>query len=172
MSTIWTCTVICGSVFVGGLLLAQSTKVSAADRAFLKMAAESDMREAHLGQMAEAQASAETVKTFGKTLDQDHTESYRALEQVASSTAQSIPKGIDVARDKSIGQLMHSKGKSFDRDFVRHEIQDHEKAIAAFKREADKGENPQIKSYAQQTLPTLEKHLHQAESLAKSPKQG
>lgn len=81
-------------------------------------------------------------------------------------------KGIDVARDKSIEQLTHLKGKFFDRDFVRHEIQDHEKAIAAFKREADKGANPQIKSYAQQTLPTLEKHLHQAGSLAKPPKQG
>jgi putative membrane protein len=157
-------------VMTSGLVFAQSNKLNATDKQFLKMAADANMMEAHLGQMAEAQASEDTVKNFGKTLDQDHTKSYNQLQQVASKDGQSIPKGINVGQDKSVGQLMHMKGKSFDRSFVRHEIQDHQKAIAEFKREAKSGENPDLKSYAQQTLPVLENHLHQAQDLAKAKK--
>ena len=153
-----------------GLVMAQSNQLNATDKQFLKMAADANMMEAHLGQMAEAQASAETVKNFGKTLDQDHTKSYSQLQQVATKDGESIPTGINVGQNKSIEQLMHMKGKSFDRSFVLHEIQDHQKAIAEFKREAQRGENPDLKSYAQQTLPVLENHLHQAQDLAKAKK--
>ena len=157
-------------VMTSGLVFAQSNKLNATDKQFLKMAADANMTEAHLGQMAEAQASEDAVKNFGKMLDQDHTKAYTQLQQVASKDGQSIPTGINVRQDRSIEQLMHLKGKNFDRSFVRDEIQDHQRAIAEFKREAQRGENPGLKSYAQQTLPVLENHLHQAQDLATSKK--
>ena len=50
-----------------------------ADKQFLIMAARTDMIEAHEGQMAENQANRADVKDFGKTLVQDHTQSYEQL---------------------------------------------------------------------------------------------
>lgn len=172
MSTRWIWAVECCFVMTGGLAMAQPAKLSTGDKSFLKMAAESNMTEAHLGQMAESQASETTVKTLGKTLDQDHTQAYEALQDVATKTGQTIPNGIDVSKDPAIKRLMNLKGTAFDRDFLRHEIQDHQKTIAQFKREAEHGENPDIKAYADKTLPTLENHLRQAEDLAKSAKHG
>jgi putative membrane protein len=157
-------------VMTSGLAIAQSNKLNATDKQFLKMAADANMMEAHLGQMAQAQASEETVRNFGKMLDQDHTKSYSQLQQVANKDGESIPKGINIRQDKSVEQLMHLKGPSFDRSFVRHEIQDHEKTIAEFKREAQRGEDPDLKSYAQQTLPVLKNHLRQAQDLANTQK--
>src|SRR5271170_434728 len=115
---------------------AQSAKLSPTDKEFLKMAAVANMTEAHLGQMAEGQASRAGVKDFGQTLVKDHTTAYQELAVLDSKLGQTTPKGIDVRRHRVIEQLAHVKGKRFDRPFLRDEIQDHERAIAAFKREA------------------------------------
>jgi putative membrane protein len=170
MSAKWCLGAVFGYAWICGVAYAQSAKLSVGDKQFLKMAAETHMAQAHLGQMAQAQGSEDRVKTFGKTLDQDHTKSYSELSGLATKVGQTIPKGIDVRRDKGIAQLMHMKGKSFDRTFVRNEIQDHRRVLAEFKREASRGESPEIKAYAQQMIPTIENHLHEAESLANGEK--
>ena len=152
-----------------GMLQAQEpASLNAADKQFLKIAAEANMMEVHAGKMAEAQASNESVKDFGKTLKQDHTQSYHELALLAQKTGGSIPKGIEVGQDPAMQKLMHLQGKKFDRMFVHDEIQDHQKTIAAFEREAKQGQNPELQSYAQQSLPVLEKHLRKAQMLAAS----
>ncbi len=45
-------------------------------------------------------------------------------------------------------------------------VKDHKKDVSEFQREARIGQNPQIKSFASQTLPTLQEHLKQAENIA------
>lgn len=141
---------------------------SKTDEQFMKMAAVDNMTEAHIGQMAQAQASAPGVKDFGQTLSTDHTTAYQKLTELASKTGVEIPKGI--GREHSISSLEHLKGASFDHAFLQNEIQAHKTAIAAFKREAEHGEDADVKAYAQATIPTLESHLQTAESLAKEKK--
>lgn len=145
-----------------------SGSLSKADKQFMNLAATDNMTEAHLGQMAEAQAADPGLKTFGQTLTQDHTTAYEELTALSSKTGESIPKGINVGKDAAIQQLTRLKGAAFDRRFLQHEIQDHEKAIAAFRREAEHGENPDVKAYAQKVLPTLQQHLQKAQELAKN----
>lgn len=144
---------------------AYCASLGTADRQFMTMAARANMTEAHEGQMAEAQASQAQVKDFGRTLVQDHTDAYVRLSEVAAKTGVSIPKGINTGRDRTIQQLTHLKGAAFDRQFARDEIAAHRQAVAAFKREADHGSNPDVKEYASKMVPTLEKHLQLAENL-------
>jgi putative membrane protein len=47
-------------------------------------------------------------------------------------------------------------------------VRDHEKDVAEFKKEANAGKNPDVKSFASETLPTLQDHLKQARQVAKS----
>jgi putative membrane protein len=147
---------------------AQSKDLSAADKAFLKSAAEANMTEAHLGKMAEDQATDDAVKNFGRTLVQDHTKAYEELTVLADKTGAQIPKGIDVRRDRAIEALTREKGTGFDRRFVGHEVQDHQKTLTEFQREADKGQNSDVKAYAQKMIPTLQEHLDKAKELEKS----
>lgn len=147
--------------------LAQSAKLSPRDKEFLKMAAVANMTEAHLGQLAESQAFRSGVKDFGQTLAKDHTNAYQELAVLDSKLGQSIPKGIDVHRHKAIEQLARVKGKRFDVPFLRDEVRDHERAIAAFKRETQLGQDQDVKAYAAQVLPTMEEHLREAEKLLK-----
>jgi putative membrane protein len=155
--------IVAGSVVAS----AQPATLSNADKQFMKMAADANMTEAHVGQMAQDQGATDAVKDFGKTLVGDHTKAYQDLQAVATKTGENIPDGIDVKRMPAVESLAKLKGPAFDRAFARYEVQDHQKAIAAFKREADKGENADVKAYAQTTLPTLESHLKQAQELEK-----
>jgi putative membrane protein len=47
-------------------------------------------------------------------------------------------------------------------------VTDHQRALAAFKREASAGRDPDVKAYASRMIPTLEKHLKLAQDCAAS----
>ncbi len=159
----------CCSALLSIPALAQSAKLSPADKEFLTMAAIANMTEAHMGEMAESQASQSSVKDFGQTLVKDHTSAYQELTALGSKLGQKIPTGINVRRDKEVERLADLKGKKFDGQFLRAEVQDHERALAAFKREAEHGRDQDVKAYASQVLPTMEEHLREAEKLLKHP---
>lgn len=149
--------------------LAQSAKLSPSDKAFLRMAAVTNMTEAHLGEMAENMAARSGIKDFGQILVKDHTKAYQELAVLGTQLGQPIPQGINARRVREIERLTGLKGKRFDSQFLRDEVQDHERAVAAFKREAEHGRDQQIKAYASQTLPIVEGHLREAERLLKHP---
>ncbi len=159
----------CCSILLTVPALAQSTKLSPRDKEFLKMAAVSNMTEAHLGEMAEGKAAKTGIKDYGQMLVKDHTKAYEELTVLDSKLGQSIPRGINVRRDKAVEQLANMKGKRFDGQFLREEVQDHERTLAVFKREAQRGQDPDVKAYASQALPTMEEHLREAEKLLKHP---
>ena len=137
------------------------------DAAFLSMAAQADMTIAHIGQMAENRAATDKVKNFAKTVVQDHTNDYWELTGVASKAGDQIPKAINSQNERMITALERSKGKAFDRDFLTRQSAEHERLISAFKQEAEYGTNPVIKDYARKALPTIERHLHDAQDLLK-----
>ena len=126
------------------------------------------MMEAHIGQMAADQASSQAVKDYAQMLVTDHTNDYQQLSMAAGKAGLTVPKGLDATRDKMIAPMAKMKGAAFDSHFIRDMVQGHQKAIAEYKREAENGTNPDIKSYANQALPTLEKHLKEAEGLTKA----
>jgi putative membrane protein len=148
-------------------MLVQAQAPGNADEAFMRMAAHTDMIEAHIGQMAESRTAQSRVKDFGQKLIHDHTDAYQQLTALAAKTGGSIPKGIEIRKISAVEQLMKLKGSRFDHQFVQEEIRDHQKALAAFKREAQHGKNPDVKAYAAKMVPVLEEHLHAAQALAK-----
>jgi putative membrane protein len=138
------------------------------DQDFVNMAAQTDMLEAHLGQMAADQASAQGVKDFAQMLTTDHTNDYQQLNAAAAKAGLTVPKGLDATHDKMITPFEKLKGPAFDRHFTQAMVAGHQKAIAAYQKEANDGQNADIKAYANQTLPALQKHLEQARDLEKS----
>src|SRR5579862_7756882 len=121
------------------LASAQPATLSKSDQRFLDMAADTNMTEAHLGQLAETNASSADVKDFGQKLSRDHTAAYETLTELATKLGAKIPKSINVRLDTNVDRLADMKGVHFDRVFVRDEVQDHEKALSAFRREAKYG---------------------------------
>ena len=152
----------------GSTPAAAGKEAAGGDQEFLNFAAQTDMTEAHLGQMAQEQGSSQAVKDLGQMLATDHTNDYKQLSAAAAKAGLTVPKGLDATRDKMIAPFEKLKGAAFDRHFEQAMVAGHQKAIAEYKKEADSGQNADIKAYANQALPTLEKHLEQARELEKS----
>jgi putative membrane protein len=156
-----------------GGLPAVAQKMGAAavmsDQQFIDFAAQTDMTEAHLGQVAANQAASQEVKDFAQMLVTDHTNDYTQLGTIATKAGLTVPKGLDAQHDKMVAPFEKLKGAAFDHRFAREMVLGHTKAIAEYKREAQDAQNPDVKAYASQALPTLEKHLQAAKDLEKKP---
>ena len=71
------------------------------------------------------------------------------------------------AEQKRLKQKLEGlSGTQFDQELVQHMVQDHEKAIPVFEKQARQGHNPMLKRYAEDLIPVLEQHLIQAKELA------
>jgi putative membrane protein len=152
--------------------LTQTNSAGMSDQQFVDLAAQTDMMEAHLGQVAAEQAASQNVKEFAQTLVTDHTNDYQQLTAAAGKASLTVPKGLDAAHDKMIAPLAKLKGAAFDRRFAQEMVTGHQKAIAAYQGEAQNGQNADLKAYATQALPTLEKHLQAARELGPSRGKG
>jgi putative membrane protein len=139
------------------------------DQQFVDMAAQTDMVEANLGQLAATNADSQQVKDAAQTLVTDHTSDYTQLKTVAGQANLNVPTAIDAAHNKAmIDPFQKLQGQSFDKKYVQDMIAGHEKAIAMYKKEAAAGQNEGLKSYAAAALPVLQKHLDDAKELAKA----
>ena len=162
------CCIALGSVSV----LAQRKAAPApamTDQQFVDFAAQTDMVEANLGQLAGTVASSQPVKDYGQMLVTDHTNDFNQLNDVAHQAGLNAPNAIDAEHNKKmIDPFQKLKGTAFDRRYIQEMIAGHTEAIAVYEKEATDAQNPALKSYAEQALPVLEKHLDGAKALEKS----
>lgn len=138
------------------------------DQQFVDLAAQTDMVEANLGQLAQTNASSQDVKDYAQGLATDHTQDMGNLATAAQQANLTVPGSIDTAHNNAmITPFQKLKGKAFDHKYIQEMIAGHTKAIAIYKKEATAATNPQIQQYAQTALPVLQKHLDGAKALLK-----
>jgi putative membrane protein len=142
-----------------------STTASKADRAFVRRAAEGNAAEVALGRLAEQQSQDPDVKAFGERMVKDHSQANDQLASVAQSLNMTMPTSPSKAEKTQMDKLASLSGADFDKAFAREMVADHRTVARAFEREAKTGHDPQVKEFAQSTLPTIREHLALAEKL-------
>jgi len=159
-------TTVCCLVLCSLPAMAQKTKASMSDQEFLDFAAQTDMVEANLGDLAQNTASSQAVKDYGRMLSTDHTQDYQKLQGIAQQAGLSLPTAIDAEHNKAMIGPMHAlKGTAFDHKYIQNMIAGHTQAIATYRKEAQDAASPALKSYAQDTLAALQKHLDGAKAI-------
>jgi len=143
-----------------------SAGVTVADSTFVKKAASGGIAEVELGQLALQKASSPDVKQFAQRMVNDHTKANGQLKQVAADEHIRLPQSMS-AKDKATKDtLANLSGDDFDRAYMKDMVQDHRHDVAEFERESKSAQDPAVKSFAMQTLPTLRDHLKEAERIA------
>jgi len=161
------------AVALGGLSSAgwaKSNKASEQAQKFVHEAARAGKAEVQLGKMATKQATSPDVQQFGQRMVTDHTEANEKLMAMAKDKNIDVPTKMDSQHQKTAEKLAKLQGASFDRAFIRHMVEDHEKAVKLFSKEAHQGQDPDLKAFAAKTLPTLQEHLKMATQLAQQQK--
>ena len=157
----------CAALYLPSLAQNTSGAGGTSDQDFVTLAAQTDMAEANLGQLAETNASSQGVKDLAQMLVTDHTSDYNQITTVATKAGLTVPKGLDKTHEKMSLMFQKLKGAAFDHRYVAEMVKGHEAAIAAYDKEARDGQNADLKAYAKNTLPTLEKHRTAAQALVK-----
>lgn len=136
------------------------------DQKFVDFAAQTDMVEGNLGQLAQDVGASQAVKDYGQMLVTDHTNDYQKLQSVAQQAGFTVPTAIDAENNKSmIGPFHALKGATFDHKYIHTMVVGHTQAIAIYKKEAEDAQNPALKSYAQDDLAVLQNHLDHAKEI-------
>jgi len=143
-----------------------SSSLSSADQNFVKKAAEGGMAEVELGNLAKEKASSSEVKQFAQRMVDDHTKANDQLKSIASEKGVTLPTSLD-SKDQALKDRLSSlSGEQFDRTYMDNMVKDHTKDVSEFRKEANSGKDPDVKSFADKTLPTLESHLKEARQIA------
>jgi len=136
---------------------------------FAKDAALGGMTEVELGKIAVQKASNEKVKEFGQRMVDDHSKVGDEFKGIAAKDNIVLPGELDAKHQAMVDRFSRmSAGSDFDRAYVRDMVRDHHTDIAAFEKEANAGQNPDLKNWAGNTLPTLREHLRLAEDAQRS----
>jgi putative membrane protein len=131
---------------------------------FLMDAAKGDNAEIMMGKLAQQKAQSAGVKKFGQTLVADHTKAKNEVMTLATSMSVSMPSDVKPDAQQAYDKLAQTSGADFDHQFVGHMIEDHQKDIAAFTKQAN-AKDGKVSALAAKQLPTLKKHLALAQSL-------
>ena len=143
---------------------AAKAKVSRGDRNFMITAAEDGMAEVELGKLAQQKGSSDQVKSFGGQMVTDHTKAGDELKALAGNKGVTLPTSPG-KHQKDIDKLAKKSGADFDRDYARHMVDAHKKAVSLFQKTAKSGDDADVKAFAGKTLPTLQQHLEHANTL-------
>jgi len=148
----------------------KSSQLDHSDRKFLESAAKDGLAEVELGQLASQRAESPEVKQFGQRMVQDHGKANDQLKQLASSKGVDIPTETDKSHQKKMAKLQKLQGAAFDKQYMDDMVKDHKKDVKDFEKASKSAKDPEVKSFASQTLPTLQEHLKMAQAAQKTAK--
>jgi putative membrane protein len=140
------------------------------DTEFAVAVADGGMLEVQLGQLAQERAASPTVKRFGQMMVDDHSKANDELKALASTKNISIPTSLSDKNQKRYDEIAEKSGTEFDKAYAEFMVKDHKEDIDKFKKQADDGKDPDLKSWAAGKLATLEHHLEMAEQAEESLK--
>lgn len=162
------------SVFLGAFLSAFARaeevtvpgQLSSQDMKFAEDAMGGGITEAHLGQLATENSTNPKVRQFGEQMVRAYQKANDELTHILDQKGMTMPMSATTGTE--IEDLQNLKGEDFDRAYMKHMVKDYKSDVAEFKTEVIDGDDPELKTWAAQTLPVLQEHLKMAQSVEDS----
>jgi putative membrane protein len=144
----------------------QNGNLSREDMTFAREAAQSGKAEVAAGELALAKAASKETRQFAHTLISDHEMANQELMRIAQKQHMQLPQQPSPVDEQELQTLKGLNGTAFDKAFGSNEVKDHQLAIARFEREAQQGQDPALRGFAESNLSVLRKHLEVAKKVA------
>jgi len=143
----------------------QRGQLSERDYRFVKEAARGGMSEVELGDLAKQKGANDVVRNFGDRMSKDHKKANDELKDIVTKKGAAIPAQLSRTERSTMERLQKLNGAEFDKAYAAAMVKDHKKDVADFKDAAQDVKDPELKAFAQKTIPTLEEHLRMAENM-------
>lgn len=144
-----------------------TNKLSRADRNFVEDALKGGLYEEAAARIGVERASTPSVKAFAEMLASQHGAANAELRQLASTWNVDIPDKLPLMKRRAVDKLRDAKDEDFEQEFIKQVgVDDHRDDIKRFEEAAREAKDPNIRAWAEKTLPTLREHLAAARDLA------
>ena len=158
--------VLLGSVFfLQACKKDNDNKDTTAKTNFVAQASSSNMLEIQAGTMASQKGVNDAVRDYGKHMVMDHTTAGNELKALAQKKGIAVSDQLMVKQQQQLNTLTPLTGAAFDKAFLALMVQSHQETIDLFTNAAANVNDNDIKSFANAKLPTLRKHLEEAQNL-------
>lgn len=137
------------------------------DKEFVSKAGMGGLAEVQMGNLALQKASNANVKAFAQRMVTDHSKANEELQQLASTKGLALPTELAGEHKDAYDHLATMSGADFDKAYMTHMVEDHEKDVAEFDKASTSANDADVKGWAGKTLPTLKEHLEQAKTTAR-----
>ncbi|MGU7782065.1 DUF4142 domain-containing protein [Burkholderia sp. PU8-34] len=137
-----------------------------ADAEFVDRAGLAGKSEMQASRLALEKSPSPDVRAFAKRMVDDHGRTNDQLQQLAARKG--VPTQAGRIVDPDVEALRDRSGRDFDDAYVAVVGPDvHRNAIRLFEDEARDGRDPDLRAFAEATLPVLRHHLTMAQALAR-----
>ena len=129
------------------------------DAKFLVAAAEINLEEIKLGQLAQVNSNMADVKKLGQMMVTEHTKALTDLQGLASKKQVTIPASITDNGQDAYTKLSVKTASKFDKDYTDMMVKGHKDAIDKFEKASTGAADADIRAWATSMLPALRMHL-------------
>jgi putative membrane protein len=137
----------------------------------MKSATHAGAAEIEASKLAQTKARTADVKAFADTMVTDHTKVADELKALAATKNVTLPDGPSVAQKAEIKLIDAGDNDKFDERYAKHfGVKAHQDTIKLFQQAAKEAKDPEVKAWAQKTLPGLRHHLEMAQALGAAAK--
>ena len=133
----------------------KASTLSAKDKDFLVSAASSGGWEVETGKLAETRAQSDATKKLAARMVAEHSKANMEVVDLAKK------KGLAISTENIKAQQF--RGGNFDKQYLTLLKQDHQQDIKIFEKEAQSGDDSEVKAWARKMLPAFREHLAMAE---------
>jgi len=145
----------------------QTLTTDEASASFLVDAADGGMAEVEMGKMAQDKATNNSVKSFAAMMVHDHSAANDQVKNLASQRNVKLPDSVSNAHKNKKEELMKKTGAAFDKAYMDAMVKGHQDVVNMFEKGANNSKDEQVKSFINNTLPTIRQHLDSAKSIRK-----
>jgi putative membrane protein len=136
------------------------------DASFYKKAAEGGIAEVEAGNLAQSKGNSQKVKDFGAMMVKDHSAANEKLKTLATTKDVTLPTSSSVGQMATKAKLEVLTGDTFDKSYIKGQVQAHQDTVGLFRKEIASGQDPDAQAFAKATLPTVRSHLKAINAIA------
>ncbi|MGD0650516.1 MAG: DUF4142 domain-containing protein [Verrucomicrobiia bacterium] len=123
------------------------------------------------GRLAEAKGTTQAIRSYAELMVSSHITVNNALLGILKNKVPVPPPTLlKAAYATMVSTLQHETGETLDADYVRGQVNYQRANTALYEYEIANGTDPDLKAFAQETLPKIQDHLARALKLQAAEK--
>lgn len=155
------------AMVIGGIqAYASSVALDNEDRLFMEAVIRAGLFELRSGDLALQRSSRKDVRAYARAVLGNQAVARAQLLAVAAAKSRAVPSVVGAEQQAVLAELKNAPRAAFDTLYLEKvAVQGQSAVVALFKRTVRNSNDPDIRAYAANVLPMLQRHLEEARAL-------